>query len=108
MYVKCFLDPHNYELFHNPSGHPSAVSSRRGRWQEEGMARRSKAEALETRETILDAAIEVFHQHGVARPSLTEVARLAGVTRGAVYGHFRNKADLFNALCDRIRLPAET
>lgn len=72
------------------------------------MARRSKAEALETRETILDAAIEVFHQHGVARPSLTEVARLAGVTRGAVYGHFRNKADLFNALCDRIRLPAET
>lgn len=71
------------------------------------MARRRKEDALETRERILDAAIDVFHEHGVARPSLTEVAALAGVTRGAIYGHFQNKADLFSALCDRVRLPAE-
>ncbi|MEX0731619.1 MAG: TetR family transcriptional regulator [Aquisalimonadaceae bacterium] len=71
------------------------------------MARRRKEEAQETRERILDAAIAVFHESGVARPSLTEVAELAGVTRGAVYGHFRNKADLFTALADRVRLPAE-
>jgi len=71
------------------------------------MARNSKEEARETRERILDAAIQVFHEHGVARPSLSEIAKLAGVTRGAVYGHFTNKADLFNTLCDRIRLPAE-
>lgn len=72
------------------------------------MAKRRKEEAQETREAILDAAITVFHARGVARPSLTEVAELAGVTRGAVYGHFRNKADLFTALADRVRLPAET
>lgn len=72
------------------------------------MARRRKDKALQTRERILDAAIEVFHRRGVARPSLTDVAELAGVTRGAVYGHFENKADMFSALCDRIRLPAET
>ena len=71
------------------------------------MARHSKEEAQETRERILDAAIQVFHEHGVSRPSLSEIAKLAGVTRGAIYGHFTNKADLFNNLCDRIRLPAE-
>lgn len=71
------------------------------------MAKRTKEDALETRERILDAAITVFHEHGIARPSLSEIAELAGVTRGAVYGHFRNKADLFNALAERIQLPGE-
>ncbi len=72
------------------------------------MAKRRKEDALETRERILKAAIEVFHQRGVAHPSLSEVAGLAGVTRGAIYGHFRNKADLFNALTERVQLPGET
>lgn len=71
------------------------------------MAKRRKEDAQETRERILDAAVTVFHEYGVARPSLTEIAELAGVTRGAVYGHFRNKADLFNALSERIQLPGE-
>ena len=72
------------------------------------MAKRTKEDALETREKILDAAIEVFDRRGVSRPSLTEIAELAGVTRGAVYGHFQNKADLFSALADRIQLPDES
>lgn len=71
------------------------------------MAKRRKEEALETRERILKAAVTVFHERGLARPSLTEVAELAGVTRGAVYGHFRNKADLFSALTERVQLPGE-
>lgn len=71
------------------------------------MARNRQKRALETRERILDCAIEVFHERGVARPSLSDIAELAGVTRGAVYGHFENKADLFAALCDRVRLPTE-
>lgn len=71
------------------------------------MARCTKEEALETRERLLDAALDVFHTEGVARPSLSKVAELAGLTRGAVYVHFANKADLFSALCDRILLPAE-
>lgn len=72
------------------------------------MARRRKEEARETRERILDAAITVFHERGVARPSLTDIAELAGVTRGAVYGHFRNKADLLSAMAARIDLPADS
>ncbi len=69
------------------------------------MARSTKEEALETRSRILDAAEIVFHANGVARTSLADVASAAQVTRGAIYWHFKNKADLFNAMCDRVRLP---
>ncbi len=69
------------------------------------MARRTKAEAEATRAALLDAAECVFMEHGVANTSLEEIARRAGVTRGAIYWHFRNKVDLFNAMIDRVRLP---
>ncbi|MDY7116929.1 TetR family transcriptional regulator [Halomonas sp. SSL-5] len=69
------------------------------------MARRTKAEAAATREALLDAAEEVFLEKGVARTSLEQIARHAGVTRGAVYWHFRNKADLFQAMLGRVRMP---
>ncbi len=60
-----------------------------------------------TREKLLDAALEVFWEEGVARPSLTKVAERAGMTRGAIYGHFKNKGDVVSALCDRILFPSE-
>lgn len=69
--------------------------------------RRTKAEALETRESILDAAERVFSERGVSRTTLEEVARTAAVTRGAVYWHFQNKADLFNAMVERVRMPMD-
>ncbi|TCS36847.1 TetR family transcriptional regulator [Paucimonas lemoignei] len=69
------------------------------------MARATKAEALETRSRILDAAEDVFHRQGVARTSLAEIAQAANVTRGAIYWHFKNKLELFNAMCERVRLP---
>lgn len=71
------------------------------------MARCTKQEALETRSRILDAAEDMFHAQGVARTSLSEIAQAADVTRGAIYWHFRNKTDLFDAMCERIRLPME-
>lgn len=70
------------------------------------MARVTAAEAAKTREKLLDAALEVFWEDGVARPSLTKVAARAGMTRGAIYGHFENKDAVFGALCDRYLLPA--
>ncbi|MBS9404498.1 TetR family transcriptional regulator [Halomonas sp. TRM85114] len=69
------------------------------------MARRTKAEAAATREALLDAAEDVFFDKGVARTSLEQIARHAGMTRGAIYWHFRNKADLFHALLERVRMP---
>ncbi|MCC5884342.1 MAG: TetR family transcriptional regulator [Halomonas sp.] len=71
------------------------------------MARRTKAEAAATREALLDAAEGVFLERGVARTSLEQIAREAGMTRGAVYWHFKNKADLFRAMLQRVRMPFE-
>lgn len=71
------------------------------------MARCTKEEALETRSRILDAAENVFHARGVAQTSLADIAQAADVTRGAIYWHFKNKGDLFDAMCERVRLPME-
>jgi AcrR family transcriptional regulator len=69
--------------------------------------RRTKAEAAVTREQLLDAAERVFRERGVASTSLGEVAAAAGVTRGAVYWHFRDKVDLLGAMCERATLPLD-
>lgn len=71
------------------------------------MVRRTKEEARETRDRILDTAERVFLKKGVARTSLADVADAAGVTRGAIYWHFKNKADLFDAMMQRVSLPME-
>jgi TetR/AcrR family acrAB operon transcriptional repressor len=62
------------------------------------MARKTKSQALETRQHILDAAVREFSARGVSSTSLTDIANAAGVTRGAIYWHFRNKVELFNAI----------
>ncbi len=71
------------------------------------MPRRTREEALATREQLLDAAERVFRQRGVGHTSLAEVADAAGVTRGAIYWHFRSKAELFKAMVDRVELPID-
>lgn len=62
------------------------------------MARKTKEQALETRSQIIDAAIARFSEHGVSATSLADIAQAAGVTRGAIYWHFKNKADLLNEI----------
>jgi len=69
--------------------------------------RRTKAEAEQTREAILIAAVEVFLERGVTRATLDEIARAARVTRGAIYWHFRDKLEIFLALERRANLPNE-
>lgn len=71
------------------------------------MVRRTKEEAQETRTQLLDTAESLFREKGVSRTSLAEIAKAAGLTRGAIYWHFENKADLFNEMCDRATLPLE-
>jgi len=71
------------------------------------LARRTKADASTTRDSLLDAAEALFHEQGVARTSLQHIAQRAGVTRGAVYWHFKDKADLFHAMTARMTLPLE-
>jgi TetR/AcrR family acrAB operon transcriptional repressor len=81
---------------------------RRERREGETMVRRTKEQARVTRERLLTAALRVFRARGTTRTSLAEVAATAGVTRGAVYWHFRDKAELFGAMCERMTLPLET
>ncbi|KFK97566.1 MULTISPECIES: multidrug efflux transporter transcriptional repressor AcrR [unclassified Serratia (in: enterobacteria)] len=64
------------------------------------MARKTKQQALETRQQILDAAVREFSERGVSATSLTDIATAAGVTRGAIYWHFKNKVDLFSEVCE--------
>jgi TetR/AcrR family acrAB operon transcriptional repressor len=69
------------------------------------MVRKTKEEAEQTRKDIIDAARRVFHQHGVVRSTLDKIAREAGVTRGAVYWHFKDKAELFFAMREDVFAP---
>ena len=69
------------------------------------MARRTKEEAQETRQGILDAAVCAFYRKGVAQATLEDIAESAGVTRGAVYWHFKNKQEIVAALHDELHRP---
>jgi len=69
------------------------------------MARKTQEDALVTRERILDAAVMMFEEQGVSRTTLESIAHQAGVTRGAIYWHFKDKADLFSAMIERLVCP---
>ncbi|QRF58260.1 TetR family transcriptional regulator [Variovorax sp. UC122_21] len=71
------------------------------------VARRTKEEALATRNRLLDAAELLFQAQGVSQTTLQQIAQQAGATRGAIYWHFKDKADLFNAMMERVILPLE-
>ncbi len=58
------------------------------------LGRRSADQARTTRAALLDLAGELFAERGYIQTSIRDIARHAAVTSGALYGHFRNKADL--------------
>ena len=45
------------------------------------MAKRTKAEALKTRQELIETAIAQFAQHGVSKTTLNDIADAANVTR---------------------------
>ena len=53
-----------------------------------------------TRQALLEAAAEVFAEHGFHGASIDMIAEAAGYTKGAVYAHFANKDELYLALLD--------
>lgn len=68
--------------------------------------RRTKAEAEQTRQQLLDAALRVFGRQGYDATTLDDIAREAAVTRGAIYWHFKGKAELYRALLTERQGPA--
>lgn len=62
------------------------------------MARKTKEDAFITRQRIINVAIREFSTQGFSSTSLADIASAAGVTRGAIYWHFKNKEELFNEI----------
>jgi AcrR family transcriptional regulator len=64
------------------------------------MARPRNSEGRNTREAILDAALDLFAEHGYFGTSTRQIARAVGVRESALYHHFESKDAIFHALLD--------
>lgn len=56
-----------------------------------------------TKRALVSAARSLFGERGYAGTSVDEVVRVAGVTKGALYHHFRDKDDLFRAVVEEVK-----
>ena len=65
------------------------------------MPGKTREDSQRTRDTILDAAEQVILCRGMGRTTMADIAHAANVSRGAVYGHYKNKIDLSVAMCER-------
>lgn len=61
------------------------------------MARRAVQEEL-TKEKIMQTAAELFEEHGYREVSMRKIAQQLGYSHGAIYYHFKDKAELFSAM----------
>lgn len=66
------------------------------------MARKTKELALETREKLLESALDVMSEKPFDKVSISEIASRVGLSKGAVYWHFKNKSDLLVNLIRRL------
>ncbi len=63
-----------------------------------GAERKRAEEPRLSRETILDEAAALFKRNGYRKTRLEELAQVLGVTRPAIYYHFKAKQDLLVAM----------
>jgi AcrR family transcriptional regulator len=70
------------------------------------LGRPPKQEARNTRERILDTALELFAAQGYAASSLRQIAQAVGIKESAIYAHFESKEAVFRTLCEQMVTPA--
>jgi AcrR family transcriptional regulator len=70
------------------------------------MSRTNAERSKETRERLVAAARRLFSVHGYAGTSTEMILDETGMTRGAMYHHFRNKEDLFASVCEAMQTEA--
>lgn len=71
------------------------------------MPRKTKEESIKTRSLLLEAALDVFSEKSFSEVTLSEIAERVGMTKGALYWHFKNKGDLLFKLIKEIFLDSE-
>ncbi|MBS1516729.1 MAG: TetR/AcrR family transcriptional regulator [Bacteroidetes bacterium] len=62
--------------------------------------KRTKEEAVKTRKKILKCAVSLFIEKGYESTSLDSIAEKAGVTKGAIYWHFKDKSTILDDIID--------
>jgi len=62
------------------------------------MARKTKEDTENTRNLILQSALDCFYEKGFSKTGFEDIARPLGLTKGAVYWHFKNKTELLAAI----------
>ena len=69
--------------------------------------RRTKEDAENTRQAVLEAALTLFSRDGYSLTTLSRIAREAGFSRGPIYWHFDSKDDLYEAVLSYSQEPLE-
>lgn len=71
------------------------------------MPRNTKEDSIKTRSKLLESALDVFSEKSFSDVTLSEIAERVGMTKGALYWHFKNKSDLLSKLIGEICLDSE-
>ena len=72
------------------------------------MAKRSKLDAEKTRERLIEAAGRLFGAHGYAETSISDICDDLGITKGALFHHFKTKEALFREVWTRLQVEMDT
>ena len=64
--------------------------------------KKTKEEAEKTKERIFQAGLKVFSRRGYTAATLNDVAEEAGISRGAIYWHYKNKEVFFHEVAERL------
>lgn len=64
-------------------------------------SRKTKSAASLRRQEIIDAAIDIFYEHGYHKASMRDIANKVGITQAALYYHFRNKEEICYTIVNR-------
>jgi AcrR family transcriptional regulator len=59
-----------------------------------------EAKKQKTKKAILEAAISLFSENGYENTSIENIAKIAGVGKGTVYGYFHTKKDIIKGFCE--------
>nr|ACA50467.1 TetR family regulatory protein [Pseudomonas fluorescens] len=71
------------------------------------MGRKTVEESEQTRLKLMEAGTRIFAKHGFAYSTLNDIAHFAGLSRGAVYWHFKGKWELLQSIMNAAVLPLE-